>query len=125
MTPAEVARGYVEAFATGDADAVASKVTEAFVNEHTSALGSGVLGRDAYRERLPGFLGAFDGLRYEIERILTDNNTVTVPYRMLAMHDGQQVDLRGVMVIDVEGDLVARRCDYWDSLTFLRQTGQA
>lgn len=125
MNPTEVARSYVEAFASGNPDLVASKVTESFVNEHTSALGSGVVGRDAYRERLPGFLGSFEGLRYEIERTLVDGDTVTVPYRMLATHEGHDIDLRGAMVIDVEGDLVARRCDYWDSLTFLRQTGQA
>ena len=32
---------------------------------------------------------------------------------------------RGVMVIDIRDGLIARRTDYWDSLTVLRQTGQA
>ena len=125
MTPTEVALGYLAAFSTGDPDDVAARVTEAFVNEHTAALGSGCEGRDEYRRRLPGFLGAFADLRYEPERTVADGHTVVVPYRMTATSDGHAIDLRGVMVIDVDGDLVAKRTDYWDALTFLRQTGQA
>ena len=125
MTPTEVALAYLAAFSTGDPDAVASRVTGGFVNEHTAALGSGCEGRDEYRRRLPGFLGAFTGLRYEPERTVAEGTTVVVPYRMTATSDGHPVDLRGVMVIDVDGDLVAKRTDYWDALTFLRQTGQA
>jgi ketosteroid isomerase-like protein len=125
MTPAEVALGYLAAFATGDPDDVASRVTAGFVNEHTAALGSGCTGRDEYRRRLPGFLGSFAGLRYEPERVVADGSTVAVAYRMTATSDGHPVDIRGVMVIDVDGDLVAKRTDYWDALTFLRQIGQA
>ena len=125
MTPADVALGYLAAFATGDADEVARWVADGFVNEHTAALGSGCVGKDEYRRRLPGFLGAFAGLRYEPEQVVADGTTVAVPYRMTATSDGSPIEIRGVMVIDVEGDLVAKRTDYWDALTYLRQTGQA
>lgn len=123
--PAEVARAYVESFATGDPDAVASHVADDFVNEHTAALGSGCEGRHEYRRRLPGFLGGFPGLRYEVETVIGEGPVVAVPYRMTASPPYGDVDLRGVMVIEVREGLVARRTDYWDALTYLRQTGQA
>jgi steroid delta-isomerase-like uncharacterized protein len=120
-----VVLAYLAAFSTGDADTVAAHVSDDFVNDHTSALGSGSVGRDEYRRRLPGFLGAFSDLRYEPEQVIADGTTVAVPYRMTASSDGHPVDLRGVMVVDVVDGRITRRTDYWDSLTFLRQTGAA
>ena len=123
MSAGEVARAYVESFASGDPDAIAAHVADDFVNEHTSALGSGCRGRDEYRQRLPGFLASLPGLRYDVEQVIGDGSTVAVPYRLTAVSGGHPVDLRGVMVIDVADGAVARRTDYWDALTFLRQTG--
>jgi steroid delta-isomerase-like uncharacterized protein len=122
---AEVARSYLAAFATGDPDLVAAHVSDDFVNDHTSALGSGCVGREEYRRRLPGFLGAFAELHYEPERVIADGGWVAVAYRMTATRDGHPVDLRGVMVIEVVDNRITQRTDYWDSLTFLRQTGAA
>ena len=39
-----------------------------------------------------------------------------------ATSDGHPIDVRGAMVLDVHDGLITRRTDYWDSLTFLRQT---
>ncbi len=75
-SPAAVCVGYLEAFATGDADAVAAFVTDDFVNEHTAALGSGCVGIDEYRQRLPGFLASMPGLRYDIEDVMADGDRV-------------------------------------------------
>jgi steroid delta-isomerase-like uncharacterized protein len=125
MTAAAVARSYVESFASGDPDAVAAHVTDDFVNEHTAALGSGCVGRDEYRSRLPGFLATFSGLRYEVEDVVAEGDRAMVPYTMHATHDGHAVTIRGVMRIEVRDGKVARRVDYWDALTFLKQVGQA
>ena len=125
MTPAESALAYVASFASGDPDEIASHVTENFVNEHTAALGSGCQGRDEYRSRLPGFLADFEGLRYEVEDVVADGDRVVVAYRMRATHEGDPINLRGAFRLHVAGDLVAHRIDYWDALTFLRQTGKA
>jgi steroid delta-isomerase-like uncharacterized protein len=125
VTAAAVARGYVESFASGDPDAIAAHVADDFVNEHTAALGSGCVGRDEYRGRLPGFLATFDGLRYEVEDVVADGDRTAVAYTMHATHDGHPISIRGVMRIEVRDGKVARRVDYWDALTFLRQTGQA
>jgi ketosteroid isomerase-like protein len=123
--PADLVRSYLASFATGEPDTVASHVADDFVNDHTAALGSGCEGRAEYRSRLPGFLSTFDGLRYDDVVVIGDGPRLAATYRMRATHEGHDVDIRGVMVFDVAGDLIARRTDYWDSLTFLRQVGQA
>ena len=125
MTPAEIATTYLAAFATGDPDAVAACVTDDFVNAHASALGSGCAGKEEYRRRLPGFLASMPSLRYDVERVIAEGPWVSVSYRLHAEPGGTAVDIAGVMVIETRGDLVAQRTDYWDALTFLRQTGQA
>ena len=66
----------------------------------------------------------FDGLAYEIETIVAEDPTVMVAYRMTGTHDGHAIDIHGVMAIEVANGLIAARTDYWDSLTFLTQTGQ-
>jgi steroid delta-isomerase-like uncharacterized protein len=123
-TRAAVVR-YVEALNAHDADAIAACVSEDFVNEHTSALGNACAGREEYRRRLPDFLGSFTGLRYDVEDVVTDGDRAVVAYTMRAIHEGHPIEIRGVMWIVVRDGLVARRTDYWDALTFLRQTGQA
>jgi ketosteroid isomerase-like protein len=121
--PAAVALAYVAAFATGDPDRIAARVSEGFVNEHTAALGTGCTGRDEYRRRLPAFLDDFADLRYEPEDVVADGDRVVVAYRMTARYQGSPIDLRGVFRLRIEDGLVVHRVDYWDALTFLRQAG--
>jgi len=128
-TGGEIVTAYLASFATGDPDAVAACVTDDFVNEHLSELGSGCEGRGEYRRRLPGFLSTFAGARYSIvtlaEVATPGAGDVVVRYRFEATYEGTPIDIPGVMWFDVSNGLVARRTDLWDSLTFLRQTGQA
>lgn len=114
---------YLSALSSGDVDAVLALVTDGFVNEHTSELGSSVTGRSAYKERLPGFLSQFAALQYEVIDTIVEGNRVAIRYRMTANCTGHPIDIPGVMLFEVENGLVARRTDVWDSLTFLRQTG--
>jgi steroid delta-isomerase-like uncharacterized protein len=113
---------YLAALNAHDPDAVAAAVTEDFVNEHTSARGTSVTGRAAYRERLPGFLAAFDGLRYEVEDHIVDGARAAVPYTLTATVDGRPVRIRGVFRFTVRDGLIAHRVDYWDGEDFRRQT---
>ncbi|MGY1771439.1 nuclear transport factor 2 family protein [Blastococcus sp. SYSU D00813] len=118
---------YLDALNTGDPDVIAARVTEDFVNEHTSARGRSLTGRAAYRERLPGFLAAFVGLRYEAEDVLVDGDRAAVAYRMTArmQRDGAAevpVDVRGVFRFRVRDGLVAARADYWDGEVVAAQT---
>jgi ketosteroid isomerase-like protein len=126
----DVVLGYLAALNAGDADAVAARVTEDFVNEHTSARGRSLTGRAAYRERLPGFLAAFDGLHYEVEDVLVDGDRAALAYRMTArmQRDGAPavpVDVRGVFRLRVRDGLVAARADYWDGEVVAAQTAAA
>jgi ketosteroid isomerase-like protein len=117
-TAKDVALAYVASFASGDPDEICALVAAGFVSEHTSALGHGCVGKDAYRSHLPAFLEQFPGLRYEVEDALAEGDQVAVFYVMSA----EGVELRGAFHLWVEDGLVARRIDYWDSLTYLRQT---
>ena len=44
---------------------------------------------------------------------------------MTATSDDHPIDIRGVMVMIIGDGLIQRRTDYWDALTFLRQTAPA
>jgi ketosteroid isomerase-like protein len=124
ISSAAVALDYLASFETGNPDAIASKVTEDFVNTQTGAMGKGCVTRETYRQRLRGFLAGFDGLRYVPVKVIEENNAVSVSYEMSAMSDGHRISIPGVMVITVRDGLVATRHDYWDGLTFLDQTEQ-
>lgn len=121
---------YLSALNAHDPDAVAARVTEDFVNEHTSARGSSLVGRAAYRDRLPGFLGAFTGLHYEVEELLVDGDRAAVAYRMTASMQREgaapaAIDVRGVFRFAVRDGLVAARADYWDGEVVAAQLAAA
>lgn len=113
----------------GDADAVADCVSEDFVNEHTATLGTNVYGREAYRQRLSGFLSSFDGMRYEAEAVIVDGDRIAVPYTFSGRYlgpqgeyaDGRAFSIRGIFSFRLEAGELAHRVDYWDSAEFMRQ----
>ncbi len=118
--------GYLDALNSHDADVIAACVTSDFHNEHTSSLGHSVHGRDAYRERLVGFLAGFDGLRYELEDLVVEDDRAVAAYRMSFRASGSDgvvrpVEIRGVFRFRVLDGLIAHRVDYWDGLEFRRQ----
>jgi steroid delta-isomerase-like uncharacterized protein len=119
----ETVSEYLAALSSHDVDRIVACVTDDFVNEHTSALGSTSNGRDTYRGRLPGFLGQFEGLRYDVVDTIVEGERAAVRYRMTAMYEDHALDIPGVMLFVIREGLIAQRTDVWDSLTFLRQTG--
>jgi len=122
-SPADICRRYLESFATGDPDVVASFVSEDFINEHTSALGSGCQGKDEYRRRLPGFIASMPGLSYEVESQITEGDQVANAYTLRARVNEREIEVRGMMRITVRNGLITDRTDYWDSKSFLQQAG--
>jgi len=124
--PAGVVRAYLEALNRHQPDDIAACVTDDFVNEHTSRLGHSLVGRDAYRERLPGFLAAFRGLSYEIEDVIAAGDRVAVPYTLRAHGEGpdgvwRPVEVRGMFRFTVRDGRIAHRVDYWDSAVYQGQ----
>lgn len=125
MTPAEVCQAYLAAFATANPDAVTALVTDDFVNEHTAALGSGCVGKAEYASRVPGFFASMPGLRYDVEDVVADGPRVMAAYTLHTTVNDRPIAVRGVMRFRVEGELIAHRVDYWDSLVFKQQAGLA
>jgi ketosteroid isomerase-like protein len=130
MSAPDVVLRYLAGLSSADVDRVLACVSAGFFNEHTSSLGSSCNGKDTYAGRLPGFLGQFEGLAYDVvdsitERHADGSDRVAVRYRMTAAFDGHPIDIPGVMLFEVVDGLIARRTDVWDSQTFLRQTGAA
>jgi predicted ester cyclase len=123
VSASDVCLAYLAAFATADADQVVRMVTDDFVNEHTAALGSGCQGKLEYARRVPGFLASMPGLRYEVEDVIADGDRVAVAYTLHTDVNDRHVAVRGVMRFRVEGERVAHRTDYWDSLVFQQQAG--
>ena len=122
-SPADICRRYLESFATGDPDVIASFVSEDFINEHTSALGSGCQGKDEYRRRLPGFIASMPGLSYEVESQIAEGDQVANAYTLRARVNERDIEVRGMMRITVRDGLITDRTDYWDSKSFLQQAG--
>lgn len=126
--PVDVATSFLRALAGNDPDAIAALVSEGFRNEHNSALGSDCVGREEYRKRLPHFLDSFQDRSYEIDDLVSQRRDavtdVVVRYRFRGIYSGADVEIPGVMWLTVRGPVVTRRVDTFDSLTFLRQTGQ-
>ena len=56
---------------------------------------------------------------------MTEGDRVVVSYMMRAVHNGHPIEIPGMFDIVIVDGLIRRRIDYFDSLTFLRQTGQA
>lgn len=127
-TPIEIVTSYLRAFTRNDPDALAAHVSDGFRNDHYSELGSGCVGRDEYRRRLPHFLESFQDRSYTIEDIVSQTREsctdVVVRYHFEATYEDTRIDIPGVMWFSVRNDLITKRIDTWDSLTFLNQTGQ-
>ncbi|MGD9995468.1 MAG: ester cyclase [Ilumatobacteraceae bacterium] len=123
MTPIERCVHYLHSFATGDPDAVVANVTDDFVNEHTSAMGSGCQGKDEYARRVPGFLASMPGLRYDIEDVVAEGDRVMAAYTLHTHVNDRDIAVRGVMRFLVRDGLIAHRTDYWDSMVFRQQAG--
>jgi tetratricopeptide (TPR) repeat protein len=56
---------------------------------------------------------------------VAEGDRVAAAYLMRAVHDGVPIQIPGMFSFVITGGLITRRVDYFDSLTFLRQTGQA
>jgi predicted ester cyclase len=119
----DVVRSYLTSFATADPATIAAHVSDGFVNEHTSTLGSSSVGRSAYLERLPNFLADMVDLNYAIEDLVHDGDRVAAFYTMTAKWQGETaISIRGVQRLVVADGLITHRTDYWDSGTFVEQT---
>lgn len=122
LSTADTVTRYLNSFATGKPDAIVALVTDDFENIQVSELATGCTGIDIYRERLAVFLATFKNLRYAIDELIVDGDKAAVAYTMRFVMDDRNIEIEGVMVFKVRNDLIASRKDYWDGLTYQKQT---
>lgn len=124
-SPGAVVRSYLASFLSREPAVIAGHVSDDFINEHTSALATGCVGKAAYLERLPAFLGDMAELEYRIEQLIVEGDEVAAFYTMTARWQGESpIEIRGVQRLRVAGGQINHRTDYWDSGTFLAQIGE-
>jgi catechol 2,3-dioxygenase-like lactoylglutathione lyase family enzyme/ketosteroid isomerase-like protein len=116
---------YIEALNAADIERIVGCVTEDFWNEHTAASSQSLRGRDAYRERLKGFLADYRQMHYAIEDLIVEGDRAGLAYRMTYLWHGAEpprpVTTRGMFRFEVRDGLIARRTDYRDSANSKRQ----
>jgi ketosteroid isomerase-like protein len=113
---------YLNSFSSGDPDVVVEHVSENFENIQVGELGTGCSGQDAYRKRLGRFLTDFANLRYEIEDIIVQGDNAAATYTMTFEQDSRTITIPGVMIFTIANGRIAVRKDYWDGLSYQRQT---
>ena len=123
MSNRDIALKYIESFSSGDPNAIVSHVAEDFQNNQISILGDDCTGRDAYRKRLVGFLAGFRDLRYSTDKIIAEDNNIAIAYTMKFEENNRPIEIQGVMLLTIEEGLITVRTDYWDGISYLRQTG--
>ena len=128
---------YDEAWNRHDVEAILSMHTEDSVFENHTSGGKGV-GKDAIREILKGIFAAFPDIRFDarsryvrdglVTQEWTATGTLATPYTrgLVTVHPtGRAVSWHGIDVIPFNGNLVARKDVYVDSIGFLRALGFA
>ena len=123
MRNRDIALSYLNAFSTGDPEEVARHVTDDFENIQVGRLGTGCVGADNYRERLSGFLSAFEKLNYEVSEVIADGDKVAAAYTMTFMVENRPIEIEGVMIMTIKDGRIAVRKDYWDGLSYQEQSG--
>lgn len=132
-----VIAAYGEAWNSHHVEAILAMHTEDSVFEnHTS--GGKAVGKAAIREILKGVFSTFPDIRFDARRTYirdglviqewTATGTLAVPYNsgnVTVQPTGKNVSWKGVDVIPITGNLVARKDVYVDSMGFLRALGFA
>ena len=123
MMSTDISVSFLNSFSTGDPIHVASHVTDDFENNQMGVLAEKIKGKTVYIERLRSFLKKFRELRYSASNIISESDKVAIAYDMNCLVDGHNISMQGVMMISVSNGLIRERFDYWDGLSYLRQTG--
>ena len=112
LRPKEVVQLWVDAFNTGDPDALAELYHEDAVNHQVA--NEPVSGRAAIREMFAGESAA--KMVCIVENLFEDGQWAILEWR-------DQLGLRGCGFFQVVGGKIVFQRGYWDKLTFLRQHG--
>mgnify|MGYP003627637944 CR=1 FL=1 len=111
--PRDIVSAWVEAFNTGDADAVAQLYHETAINHQVNT--QPVKGRDAIRDMMEAEFAAAD-MFCIVENLFEDADWAILEWR-------DPKGLRGCGFFQVKDGLIVFQRGYWDRLTFLKQQG--
>ena len=114
----------------GDLDAASGYVAP------NLALNGEQIGREAYKRRDEAMLAAFPDLRYDIEDLVAEGDTVVARWRMTGTHEGdlagptmsvppsgKRIDVWGMSLCRIEGGMVTEDWERFDMMEFLGQLG--
>jgi steroid delta-isomerase-like uncharacterized protein len=131
----KVIAAYNDAWNRHDVDAIVAMHTEDSVFENHTSGGKGV-GKAAIRDIVSGVFAAFPDLRFDARRTYardgvvtqewTASGTLAKPYTRGAITvqpSGRKIQWNGVDVIPFDGERVARKDVYVDSMGFLTALG--
>ena len=131
-TPREIALSAIEGAIARDPDRVVAHGHPERYTDDIVALGE-FRGRDAVRGFFVELFAAMPDYRMEIEQVIADSSAVAVRWHATGTFEGgpfqgiqpsgRRVEIRGVDVIEVEGDHIVRNTIYYDGAAFARQVG--
>ena len=100
------------------------------------ALNGAQVGREAYKRRDEAMRAAFPDLRYDIEDLVAEGDTVVARWRMRGTHEGdlagptmtipptgKRIDVWGMSLCRIEGGKVTENWESFDMMEFLGQLG--
>ena len=100
------------------------------------ALNGAQVGREAYKRRDEAMRAAFLDLRYDIEDLVAEGDTVVARWRMTGTHEGalagptmsvppsgKRLDIWGMSLCRIEGGMVTENWESFDMMEFLGQIG--
>jgi steroid delta-isomerase-like uncharacterized protein len=131
-TPLEIALSSIEGAIARDPDRVVERGHPELYTDDIVAVGE-FRGREAVRGFFEELFAAVPDYDMKIEQVIADSNAVAVRWRASGTFDGgrfqgihpsgRRVDIRGVDVIEVDGDHIVRNTVYYDGAAFARQVG--
>ncbi len=137
-TPQErVAVSFFDAFSSHDLNAMDRVLSNDFVFEGPIASPGAPIDKQRGRQLNEGYLAAFPDLRYEVQQIISQGDTVCVRWVATGTHTGplrapngqtiaptnRQIRVPGCAISLVTGDKISRQYGYWDMSTLLLQVG--
>ena len=123
MKSKQLVLSYLASFESADPALIVKHVSEEFENNQMGLIGKGCKGREVYQQRLAGFLEQFRNLRYTVDDMIVTSDRVAVAYTMHAEDNKQPIEIQGVMLFSIADDLITKRSDCWDGLSYFQQMG--
>jgi steroid delta-isomerase-like uncharacterized protein len=127
----QVVQQWVDAWNARDVERVLACLADGAIYEDVPL---GAINRTAAETRqfIAAAWSAFPDLRFELMSAVGDDTHAIAEWNMLGTHrgdfpglpaTGRTFEVRGVSIMELAGDRIARIRDYWDFATALRQLG--